>query len=422
VNRRAAPVLAVVATVAIVAGGAQVLRGLTASEADVAVLTVERGDFVRNVWTEGNLQAVDATLLGPPAEVRRPLKIAWLAPDGSPVKQGDVVVRFDPTELEQDLREGRYDRQTADSRITHKSVKSEGNLRNLERDSELATLELDYAENFQSNDKRIFSRNQIVESEIDRDLAQDKLVHAERTGEIQRKLDRAELDLLEIERRKADLKVDQAEQGMRGLEVRAPHDGIFVIKSVWGRKPEIGQVVWGGQPVAELPKLDEMEARIYVLEADAGGLEVGIPASVVLDAHPDMVFKAEVANADALAQRRDHRSPVQYFGVTLRLERTDSVMKPGQRVQAQLKLDELHDVLSVPRQAVQDRDGARVVYRRNGAGFEPVDVTLGPAGVGRVVIEEGLEAGDVIALRDPTRAPDDPAEDEAGPGSAPVNR
>jgi multidrug efflux pump subunit AcrA (membrane-fusion protein) len=103
--------------------------------------------------------------------------------------------------------------------------------------------------------------------------------------------------------------------------------------------------------------------------------------------------------------------PVQYFGVMLELERTDpALMKPGQRVQADLSLDEQSDVLSVPRQAIFEREGRPVVYVGRGRRFKPRPVELGTAGLGRVVILSGLEEGERVALRDPTRpllAPDE---------------
>jgi multidrug efflux pump subunit AcrA (membrane-fusion protein) len=111
--------------------------------------------------------------------------------------------------------------------------------------------------------------------------------------------------------------------------------------------------------------------------------------------------------------------PIQYFGVTLDLERTDpSVMKPGQRVRAILMLDELEDVLVVPRDAVFDDDDRKIVYRRANWSFEPVEVELGPSALGRVVIESGVEEGDVIALKDPTHQIDEVLEpEETGPSS-----
>jgi multidrug efflux pump subunit AcrA (membrane-fusion protein) len=116
-------------------------------------------------------------------------------------------------------------------------------------------------------------------------------------------------------------------------------------------------------------------------------------------------YQGTVKNVAALAQRRNRRSPVQYFEVILELERTEPrLMKPGQRVRADLLLADLDDVISVPRQAViEEEDGDKLVYRRSGGDFEPVKVELGPSALGRVVIESGLEEGDVIALADPTR-------------------
>src|SRR5512139_1685120 len=144
-----------------------------------------------------------------------------------------------------------------------------------------------------------------------------------------------------------------------------------------------------------------MQAKVYVLEADAGGLVPGVPASVVVEAHPEIEFKAKIKKVDTLAKRRTGWIPVQYFGTTLEFEATDAaVMKPGQRVRAVLALDSRPDAISIPRNAVFEKDGRKIVYKRTRSGFVPVPVDLGPAAVGRVVVEKGLEPGDEIALRD----------------------
>lgn len=419
--KRALVIVGALGAVVAASAALPTLRGIGGgSDEEVPTYVVQRGNFARDIHADGNLKAADATLLGPPPEHRRPLKIAWLAPDGTFVKAGDVVIRFDPTDLEEELQEGRHDRATTDSQLTSKQVREEGSRRNLERDAEVAALELDYAQSFQSKDAMIFSRREIIESEIDEDLAHQKKEHAQQAGDLHHELVRTELDLLGIERRKAELKISQAEEALQALEVRAPHDGIFVLKQVWGRKPEVGQTVWGGNAVAEIPKPEKMESQVYVLEADAGGLEVGLPAAVVLDARPDVVYKAKASQVSALAQRRDHRSPVQYFSVTLELEHTDTaVMKPGQRVAAVLTLDEREDVLTVPRQTVFEDEGKKIVYVRRGGRFEPTEVELGPSALGRLVIEAGLKEGDRVALRDPTRPADEPEDIDQGDEAKP---
>jgi len=379
------------------------LRGIV-YEPDGPLHEVRREQFVHRIHTEGTLVAAEATQLGPPPTSRRAMTIAWLAPDGSRVAEGDVVVRFDPSELEKNLEEGENEQAQTDSRISTQHVREDSAIRNLERDADVAELELDYAREFQSRDPSIYSRVDMIESEIDEELAVERKDHAEDVREIRGELAQIELDLLAIERRKAEMKVQQAREGLEQLEVRAPHDGIFVLKKVWGRTPEVGQSVWGGNAVAEIPRLEEIEAEVFVLEADAGGLETGLPAQVTLEAHPGEAFEGTVRQVDALAQPRFRNVPVQYFGVKVELARTDlAVMKPGQRVRAVLLLGERDDAITVPRQAIFASDGRTVVYARRGSAFEALEVEIGPASLGRVVIDAGLDAGEQVALFDPTR-------------------
>jgi len=410
--------IAVVGVIALVAALASVNR--LARDDGTPVVEVEREDFIRRVWAEGHLKAVNATPVSAPVDVQGPFKIAWLAPDGSRVSKGDVVVRFDPTELQKNLEDGRADEATAEKRTDQRRIERDSTLSNLSRDAEMAQLELKYAREFQSKDPEIFSRTEIIESEIDEDLAIHREASATGTRSIQEDLAGADLDLLEIEQRKAQLRIQEAEQGLQSLEITAPHDGILVYERDWrGETVEVGQSLWNRQAIAEIPNLDTMEAEVFVLEADAGGLTEGGPAELILESRPDEPYQATVKKVDALAKRKIRWVPIQYFGVTLELERTDpSVMKPGQRVRAILKLDELEDVLVVPRDAVFDDDDRKIVYRRTHWSFEAVEVALGPSALGRVVIESGLEEGDVIALKNPTREIDDVLDvDETGPAS-----
>lgn len=92
----------------------------------------------------------------------------------------------------------------------------------------------------------------------------------------------------------------------------------------------------------------------------------------------------------------------------LRAVRSESLVTPrgeGERVRAIVRLEEARDVLAIPRGAVFEKDGRRVVYRRESGSFVPVEVTIGRQSISRVVVDSGLRAGDRVALRDPTRKP-----------------
>jgi HlyD family secretion protein len=124
------------------------------------------------------------------------------------------------------------------------------------------------------------------------------------------------------------------------------------------------------------------------------------------------VYSGKIKRVDTLAKRPVRDVPVQYFAVTLDLERTDPTwMKPGARVHAVLKLED-RSALVLPRQAVFEDRGHPIVYRWQGGAFAPAQVKLGPSSLGRVVIEEGLNDGDRIALVDPTRVADKAASKE----------
>ncbi len=400
------------AVIAVLAG----LPGLE-PEGEVPSATVVRERFVWRVAAEGELRAAEATAVGPPVDVPGPLRIAWLAPDGTLVEAGDVIARFDPAQMQDDLYEGETDRQAVTWRRRKRIAEKQEAVHTQEKDAALARLELDYALRFASRDAEIFSRGEILESELDEQLAQERLRLAEAAQNLQEALAGLDLELLAIEAQKAQLRIERARQGLQTLELRAPHAGILVFERDWrGELPQVGESVWGGQRLADIARPEKVEAEVLVLEADAGGLREGAPAQVILESDPETPLPARVRKVDALARPRLRWVPVQYVAATLQFDRTDpGRMRPGQRVRAEIVLAERDQALVVPREAVVEREGARVVYRRAGRGFEPVEVVLGPAALGRVVVEQGLEEGDEVALRDPEAARRVPEEGPSAP-------
>ncbi|MCP3963077.1 MAG: HlyD family efflux transporter periplasmic adaptor subunit [bacterium] len=369
----------------------------------VPTYRVERRAFVHRVTAEGTLKAETTTPLTVPPEVRRSVRLAWLAPDGGVVKEGDVVARFDPTEMEERLEKGQADLRSAGLEVDKSKVDSGVRVASIDTKLKVADLELGHAQRFQKTDDQVFSRQDIVESQIDEKLAVDRKEHATDSRRTQESLSKTEVDLLAIKQRKAELDIEQARDGLSALEVRAPHGGILTLVRGWsGEIPQVGSQMWRGQQLAEIPDLTTMEAEVFVLEADAGGLEAGKPATVVIEASPEISYAAKIRRVDAVAKTHFRGSPVQYFGVVLELEDgADEAMKPGQRVRATLILDEVEDALVVPRQAVVQEGGQSRVFVRDGGELVARKVTTGPSSLGLVVVEDGLEEGELIALSPP---------------------
>lgn len=375
---------------------------------DVPTFRVEAVRFARRVTADGNLKSTKATPLSAPIDAPGQLKIAWLVPDGALLKKDEVVVRFDPTDFETQLQAGREDHDTAGNKMSKTNTEASTTKTNLRRDAHQATDELLAARQFKFDDAEIFSRYQRVESQIDETLAGRKKEHAEGVLGVREKLSAADRDLVNIEQHKADLKIRNAEQGLHALEMRAPYEGILVLQHDWrGDVMRVGDTVWPGSPIGEIPDLKSMKAEVFVLEADAAGLAVGERATLSIEGKPGSMITGKISQVDKLARPRFPRVPVQYFGATITLDRTDpSLMKPGARVRAVLDVENRDGAFSIPRQAIFEKQGKKLVYCKRGGKFEPVTIEIGSSSAGRVVVTKGLAKGDEIALRDPTEEKD----------------
>ncbi len=258
---------------------------LNRSNPTVPTLRVKSGPFRARVTAEGNLAAVRNTPLTAPMKPQMPFTLAWLVEDGAVVEENEVVARFDASQLEKDREDGLSDQRISDHRIGSAETSREVNVGKLDRDAEVANQELEVAREFQSTDNRVYSKIEIVESQIDTELAETRADHARVSQDIVDQLSEAEIELLSIERRKADIKVQQADEGLAALEVRSPHGGIVMLERDWRGNPvRVGDTVWPGRPLAKIPDLTEMQAEVFVLEADAGDLESGQIATVWLEA------------------------------------------------------------------------------------------------------------------------------------------
>ncbi len=367
----------------------------------VPTAVVRREAFTRWVPADGELRAAESTPLQVPTTSRAPLRIAWLAPEGARLEADEVAIRFDPSEVETTVQDKMGELESNRLKVEQRKSKEQADLEKLDRDAEVARRELAHSKEFASRDETIYSRVEIIQSRIDEELAGERLAHAEQDRKRAEDLAKTELEILAIDRRKIAGELETAQATLASMELRSPKAGYLVYRRRRGNPPEVGQVVFPGQTLAEIPHAGAMEVDAYVLEADAGGLEPGRKARVYPESRPDRSYEAMVTRVDSVAKPRFRASPVQYFTVSLSLEATDpEVLKPGLGVRVEILLDDLDDALTVPRQAVFDRGEHQVVRRRDGDGFEDVPVTVRTAGRGRVVIEGGLEAGDRVALAD----------------------
>jgi multidrug resistance efflux pump len=369
-----------------------------------ALFEARPGPFVREVQAEGVLAAERATPVVAPIESGQAQALAWLAPDGARVKAGDVVARFDDSAMRRQLADGLSDEQAALGRLESARASSDAQGRGLVLERDVAAAESEGAASLQARDPAVFSRHEILTSELDRGLVDTRRRVAERKLALADELGGAQRGLAAVDGQRARSAIRTAQRALRALEVRAPHDGLLLLARDWrGDTMQVGRMVWPGEKLAEIPELGALRAKVYVLEADAGGLLPGLAARVTVEGQGGALLQGRVARVDPLAKPRLRGSPVRYFETVVTLDERGRGFAQGQRVRAAIVLDRLGDVIAVPRAAVFERDGRRLVHVLRGGRPVAVEVRVGRNSPSHVVIESGLAPGDRLLLRDPGR-------------------
>jgi HlyD family secretion protein len=389
-----------------VAGAALVLLALRPSRLDPgAPVAVTRGDLVLTVEVEGELAAVRSVEIGVPPVAEVEFKIAFLAPEGSTVKKGDPVLRFDTEALERQLAQKRAEYAEAAKKVEQKEIDLRMKLLDIDQRMAQATSDLGRARLKVDVPAEVQQRNELEKAKLDaKGLGRDlENMRAERRST--ETLNGAELASLRSQRDRAFGRVRALEDGIQKMTVRAPQDGIVVYQTNWrDEKKKVGDSVWFGEKILALPDLAEMMGDGFVDEADGGPVQEGQPVTLRLEARPDFDVKAKVKKIARTVKRRSWRTPLKGYRVELTIGKTDpTFMRPAMRFRGEIETARIPGVLLLPRDAVFLRDSGPVVWVKQRFGWTEVPVELGRSNRRQVEIEAGLAEGDRVSPVDLAR-------------------
>jgi multidrug efflux pump subunit AcrA (membrane-fusion protein) len=387
---------------------------LSGAGTELQPLTIELHprDFDLAIPASGELQSSESKAIAVPVVPVNRLRIASVVPDGRHVSKGDVLIEFDPAELDLEALENRSDLEMANQKISKGELSNTVEKTDINKDKKIAELELRKINEFLPRDEQIYSRREIIEGQLDKSYTEKKIVFADVRLELKGKVYLLDEAILMLERQKADTKISQIRKGLASLKLLAPSAGVVAYNDegyFWGGFSLIpGRVVWVGMNLLNLVNPESMEAKCYVLEKDAGELRPGQPATVTLDPFPGLQYTGKVKQIDNLARPLDRDSPVKYFQTIVSLDKVDSkFMRPGIKVKTRIAAGKLKSALVIPRSAVAKKGDDSVAFVRTEAKrYEPVPVTLGQGDLVQVIVNSGLRAGQVLALNPPDLRPD----------------
>lgn len=405
-KRRLVGLVVFIVLVGAIAGASGAFGGRRSDAVDVPTTAVLRGEFIDYMQVRGEVKAVRSIPLTAPSAAGE-LQILELAKNGTNVKKGDVVVRFDPVPVKRTHAEKLSELKQAEEEIG----KTEATSRIQEQQAETDLVKARYDVQRAELDTVTHEFLPAIEAE------QKKLAHAaakERQREAERKLKalrdvaRAELASRRQKRDKARSDVQLAERQLGALQLVTPVDGVVNIMMNWRAccpPPEFkaGDRAWPGQIIADVPDLATMRVTARLEEAERGRMQPGQQVVVRADAVPDRELSGRIAEISTLA-RIDFSNwpPQRNFNLVVQLDQTDARLRPGMNTTVRVAVDRVPDAVLIPARAVFEKDGRSVAYvARPRGGWDERVVQIARRGQEQLVVRDGVQPDERVALKDP---------------------
>lgn len=367
--------------------------------------TSRRGEFLVLVSSRGELIADKSVLVNAPLNVPN-LQLIWTAPPGAPVKKGDIILKFDVSGAKRQLQEKEAALKQADASL--EQAVSNSQIAEEQDKLELASLAHSvHRAELEVSKQEIVSKMQAEQSRIDLDLARSKMKVQEATLEFNRASAGSKVASVRTVSDKSRAEVELTQRRITRMEVAAPSDGILVMLMNYSQgwvnaKPfKLGDNVWPGSSVAEIPDLTSLRFKGKLEEIERARVQGKQMTRVHLDPFPETPFKGSVAAISPLTEQSFEWPPSRSFRVHSTFDAIDPRLRPGMNGRADIVVERIADAISVPAKAVYSRDGKPFVLAVTAEGTKPISIEIIARNPDEVAVR-GLEANVRVALIEET--------------------
>ncbi|MFH1841446.1 MAG: efflux RND transporter periplasmic adaptor subunit [Candidatus Nealsonbacteria bacterium] len=196
-------------------------------------------------------------------------------------------------------------------------------------------------------------------------------------------------------------KVDQAESKIRLIEnkiwestLRSPVKGQVV--KINKRLGETVQSALSDAVVILIPD-NPYEIKVDIYEEDIVKMEVGDPVEISLIPLPNQIFKGKIISINPAEKLVES---IVYYEVKINFENYPEGIKPGMTADLTIKTNSKENILVVPEDAIQKKDGKYTVQVFINNRSEEREVEIGMEGTNDMVeIISGLAEGEQVILK-----------------------
>ncbi|MFZ5573145.1 MAG: efflux RND transporter periplasmic adaptor subunit [Thermodesulfobacteriota bacterium] len=179
--------------------------------------------------------------------------------------------------------------------------------------------------------------------------------------------------------------------------IRTPFDGVVAKKYT-----EVGELLLPGKQIVMIVNPELIYVLATIDEVDVGRLELNQPVTITVDAYPGERFQGRVGRISPIVS--GGKLETRTADVWVYFNEKQPKIKPGMSADVEILVMTLADVLSVPSQAIIEREGKKQLYCAAGASLKPGDTApaiLKPVGIGETnwsftQITDGLSSGEYV--------------------------
>jgi HlyD family secretion protein len=359
--------------------------GVSVDRSRVSIATVERGNFIRDIASDGQVVAAVSPTLYANALGTVNLKVHA----GDTVTKGQVLAVVESPDLtakmsqeEATLASLRLDWQRSTLDAEHKLSQLRDAYNQAEVDQKTAQRERDRSR--KAFELGSYSELQALRAEDALEKAQFAFQQAKSLYDDQPKQNRFDIDSKKALLDRQQFMVDDLKRQVDGLNVKSPVDG------------QVGQV-----QVADRSSVAKDAPLLTVVDLSALEVEIKVTESLARDLRPGMSADLEGGGHHWQGVVSGVSPEVVAGQVTARLRfgsEKPAGLRQSQRLSVRIFLDRRDNVLMVDRGSFVDQEGGGFAYVVHGNVVQRTPVSLGAASIAKVEILEGLSVGDQIVI------------------------
>jgi len=298
-------------------------------------------DPLQRIKVTGEVRSANSVYLHPPSIPRVwVFTIVQMEADGTQVKEGQLVLRFDTQDINRKILTKRNslnekEKELQKRKIMTREQLAEGRLLVEEARADVgkAVLKADIPDTLLAN--REYRENQML-------LNQARLTQALREAELREEavIQATEARILarEINTLKAD--IEEMQEGVDAMTFRAPTDGVLIHSlDHGGNKKVVGDSSYVGQRVMEIADLRQLELHLEIPERDSARVAIGQPVSFTLDAAPNKVFHGKITAVASVVYTKSLNQPPILDATVALIDPDPQVMRPGMSVNAEIQVN-----------------------------------------------------------------------------------